>query len=492
MPLSKSLFSLVFALALVGYGQAAEKLNFVFFLVDDLGFMDVGFNNRNTFYETPNCDRLAAEGMVLTDAYAASHVCSPTRASILTGKYPARMDTTNYFSGKRAGRFEPAEFVNRMALEEVTLAEALKEAGYRTCFAGKWHLGPEGFWPTDQGFDLNFGGGSNGLPRSYFEPYQNVENLAPRKEGEYLTDRLADECVSFLNSVGSDPFLLYFSFYNVHTPLQAPKELVAKYEAKAERLGLGKLDHDVRFDDHSLPQVWPDTDQPRSVRRLQTHATYAAMVETMDRAVGTVTDRLKALGLDQNTAIIFMSDNGGLSTSEGSPTSNLPLRGGKGWMYEGGIREPVFVKWPGVTKPGSRSKTPIISTDFYPTILEMVGLPLRPEQHVDGISFVKVLRDAEAMLDREAIYWHYPHYANQGGAPASAIRMGEFKLIEDLETGEIELYSLEDDIEEHNNLEQLYPEKVEEMREKLRAWRKEVGAKMLRPNATTGETPPKL
>lgn len=472
--------------------HAAEKLNFVFFLVDDLGYMDMGFNNPESFYETPNCDRLAAEGTVLTEAYAASQVCSPTRASILCGKYPARMDATNFFSGKRAGRFEPAEFVDRMALEEVTLAEAMKEAGYATCFAGKWHLGPEGFWPQDQGFDHNFGGGSNGLPRSYFEPYKNVTNLEPRKPGEYLTDRLAEECTGFLDSVKDDPFLLYLSFYNVHTPLQAPKELVEKYKKKAETMGYAQLEDSVRFSDTRLPQVWPDTKTARRVRVLQDHAVYAAMIESMDRAVGKVAAKLEALGLSENTAIFFMSDNGGLSTSEGSPTSNLPYRGGKGWMYEGGLREPVFVKWPGVTKPATRNSTPIVSTDFYPTILEMAGLPAKPEQHVDGVSFAKLLRDPEATLEREAIYWHYPHYSNQGGLPASAVRMGEFKLIEDLETGDVELYSLLDDPEEHNNLEQLYPEKVEEMRKKLQTWRQEVGAKMLRPNAKTGEAPPEL
>ncbi len=469
--------------------HAADKLNFVFFLVDDLGFMDVGFNNPNTFYETPNCDRLAAEGTIFTDAYAACQVCSPTRASIMCGKYPARIDATNFFSGKRAGRFQPAEFVDRMALEEVTIAEALKEAGYKTCFAGKWHLGPEGFWPRDQGFDLNFGGGSNGLPRSYFEPCKNVQNLEPRKEGEHLTARLTDECLGFLDSAGDEPFLLYFSFYNVHTPLRAPKELVEKYRAKAEKLGLAELGDESRFNAERLPQVWPDAKQPRRVRVLQDHAIYAAMVESMDRAVGRVAAKLDELKLSGKTAIFFMSDNGGLSTSEGSPTSNLPLRGGKGWMYEGGVREPVFVKWPDVTKAGSVCREPIVSTDFYPTMLEMAGLPPRPNQHVDGVSFVSLLRDPAAKLERDAIFWHYPHYANQGGVPTSAVRMGEYKLIEDLQTGAVELYNLADDYEEHNNLEQLYPEKVEEMRKRLHAWRKEVGAKMLRPDPKTGEAP---
>lgn len=469
---------------------AAEKPNFVFFLVDDLGYMDMGFNNPYTFYETPNCDRLASEGTVFTDAYAASPVCSPTRASILTGKYPARIDATDYFGGKRAGKFASAEYVDHVALEEVTLAEALKEGGYKTCLAGKWHLGGEGFLPENQGFDVNIGGGVNGAPGSHFEPYKNVSHLTDRKAGEHLSARLADEVATFLDGVKKDPFLIYFSFYDVHTPLQAPKELVAKYEAKAKAMGL--TEEAGRFDEEHLRQVWPDAKEPRKVRIRQDHVTYAAMVEAMDAAVGKVTAKLASLGLDKNTVIVFMSDNGGLSTSEGHPTSNLPLKAGKGWMYEGGIREPCFIKWPGVTAPGSVCKTPIISTDFYPAFLEMAGLPAKPKQHVDGRSLVSLLRDPSAKLDREALYWHYPHYSNQGGFPASAIRMGEFKMIQDLETGECELYSLEDDLNEHNNLEQLYPEEVAKMKEKLTAWRKETGANMLRPNAKTGEAPPAL
>ncbi|MFT5465470.1 MAG: arylsulfatase A-like enzyme [Verrucomicrobiales bacterium] len=481
----------IFAFTLASAAAGADaKTNFVFFLVDDLGFMDVGFNNPDTFYETPNCDRLAREGMILSDAYAACQVCSPTRSSIMCGKYPARTDATNFFSGKRGGRFQSAEMVDRMALEEVTIAEALKEGGYTTCFAGKWHLGPEGFWPTDQGFDYNFGGGSNGLPRSYFEPYKNVENLSPRKEGDYLTKRLADESCGFLEAAEDQPFLLYLAFYNVHTPLQAPKNLVEKYKVKAEKLGL--TDEAGRFDSKRERQVWPDTKQPRKVRIRQDHAVYAAMMESMDNAVGQVAAKLDELGLSDDTAIFFMSDNGGLSTSEGLPTSNLPLRGGKGWMYEGGVREPVFVKWPGVTKPGSSCSHPVISTDFFPTILEMAGLPAKPEQHVDGVSFAALLRDPEAKLDRDAIFWHYPHYANQGGIPASAVRMGDLKLIQDLETGDDELYDLSADLAEQKNVAAQHPEKVEAMRKRLRDWRTEVDAKMLRPNPKTGEAPPEL
>jgi arylsulfatase A-like enzyme len=469
---------------------ADDKLNFLFILADDLGYMDVGFNNAKTFYETPNLDLLAASGMVFTDFYASCQVCSPTRASILNGKYPARTNTTNFFSGRRAGKFLPAHFETQMAREEVTLAEALKEHEYRTFFAGKWHLGAKGHLPTDQGFDINKGGAENGLPRSYFSPYRNVSNLPPGPEGEFLTDRLASESIQFLNSTKKDPFLLYLSFYSVHTPLQAPKNLVAKYQAKAKKLGFDKDQGRwgaIRQIDEKLKQKGP-----RKLRIRQDHATYAAMVESLDTAVGRILDRLEELELKDNTAVIFMSDNGGLATSEGWPTSNLPYKGGKGWMYEGGVREPVIIRWPGVTPPGTRCNSPAVSTDFYPTMLEMAGLPLKGEQHVDGKSLVPLLRNPFSKFNRGPIFWHYPHYANQGGFPASAIRDGDFKLIQDLEDGELELFNLKDDPEEHNNLEQLEADRVQEMLTALQAWRKEVDAKPLRKNPKTGKAPPSV
>lgn len=472
--------------------SAQEKMNFIFFLADDLGYMDVGFNNPKSFYETPSIDSLAGDGMVFTDFYAASQVCSPTRASILTGKYPARTDTTNFFSGRRSGKFDAAEFETQMALDEVTLAETLKENGYKTFFAGKWHLGDQGHFPTDQGFDINKGGGSNGLPRSYFSPFKNVENLEPGPEGEFLTTRLASESVEFLNdaSKGDQPFFLYLSFYSVHTPLQAPQHLIDKYKKKAARLGL--TNQAESFDIGRERQVWKDTDDPRKVRIRQDHAIYAAMVESLDTAVGEVLSQLEQLDLRDNTAVIFMSDNGGTSTSEGHPTSNLPLRGGKGWMYEGGIREPMAVRWPGVASPGTRCDRPLVSTDFYPTILEMAGIPPKPEQHIDGVSFVPLLRNPFAKFDRGPIYFHYPHYSNQGGFPSSAVRSENFKLIQDLEDGEFELYDLSQDDKEHNNLAQLEAEKVKELSDMLNSWRKEVDAKPLKKNAKTGAEPPVL
>jgi arylsulfatase A-like enzyme len=408
--------------------SASPRINFVFFLVDDLGYMDIGANNPECFYDTPNVDRLAQSGMRFTNGYAACPVCSPTRLSIMTGKYPSRTDATNWFSGKRQERFAPAPLHDRMDLSEVTLAEALREHGYVTFFAGKWHLGPtEEFWPEHQGFDVNQGGwrlGGPYGPGKYFVPYGNPR-LEDGPEGEHLPDRLARETCAFIQQHQDEPFLAYLSFYSVHTPLIAREDLKQKYQAKAKALGLLGREQFADEEQNFL------TSQPRKVRMVQSHAVYGGMVEAMDQAVGKVLDKLEQLGLTQNTAVFFMSDNGGLSTSEGSPTCNLPLRGGKGWLYEGGIREPLLVRWPGVTAPGATCDVPVVSTDFYPTMLAMAGLPLRPQQHLDGRSLVPLL-EGKKELDREAIYWHYPHYGNQGGFPGGAIRMGDWLLIERL------------------------------------------------------------
>lgn len=451
----------------------SERPNFVFFLVDDLGYMDIGAYNPDSFYETPNIDALAASGVRFTDGYAANPVCSPTRFSIMTGKYPTRFDATNFFVGTRGGRFHPAPLNDHMPLAEVTIAEALKEHGYRTCFAGKWHLGPdEKFWPENQGFDENFGGWRRGLPPSYFSPYENPR-LEDGPEGEYLTDRLTEESLGWIEEDKDTPFLLYFSFYNVHTPLQAPEALVDKYREK--RASLPKTGRPTFGDEE---QVWPDAGE-RRVRQVQDHPTYAAMVESVDTAVGRVLGALEQWGLDENTVVIFMSDNGGLSTSEGSPTSNLPLRGGKGWLYEGGIREPFLIRWPGGVEPAV-CDTPVISTDFYPTMLEIAGLPPRPDQHRDGVSLVPLLKGKES-LAREYLYWHYPHYSNQGGFPGGAIRHGPWKLIERYEDGRVHLYHLEEDIGETNDVAEEHPDLVRSLREKLHQWYEQVDARFLQP-----------
>ena len=474
-------YFLLVTLAMSGALRAAPP-NVVFILVDDLGYMDIGANNPDTFYETPNLDKLAGSGMRFTNGYAANPVCSPTRYSIMTGKYPSRVDATNFFAGKRAGRYLPAELNDRMPLKEITLAEALHGSGYATFFAGKWHLGPdEQFWPTKQGFDVNKGGHRAGGPfkaGKYFSPYANPR-LDDGPRGEHLTARLGEETVQFITANKDKPFLAYLSFYSVHTPLMAPKDLVKKYQAKAEKLGL--VDKQAFADEE---QVWAQR-KPRLVRTLQAHATYAAMVESMDRAVGRVLDTLDNLGLSDNTVVCMTSDNGGLSTSEGSPTSNLPLRGGKGWIYEGGIREPFLIRAPGVTSPGATCDVPVMSIDFYPTILELTGT--KHTHDVDGISLVSLLGGAQS-LNREFLYWHYPHYSNQGGFPASAIRSGKWKLVERLEDGRTHLYDLSNDVGESKDVADSNSEKVTELRDQLHSWYQDVDAKFLRAK-TNGPKP---
>jgi arylsulfatase A-like enzyme len=454
------------------------KPNFLFILADDLGWKDLGCYG-SSFYETPNLDRLAATGMRFTNAYAACPVCSPTRASILSGKYPARTATTDWFGapqpdtahkhkGTRFKPLLPAQYTPELSLEEENLAEALKASGYATFFAGKWHLGHEAFHPENQGFDVNKGGHHKGSPHpgGYFAPYGNP-TLEDGPEGEHLPDRLARETNSFIDAHRDAPFLAYLSFYSVHTPLQSRKDLTEKYKAKKAAMG-------------DLEPIWGE-EGARKLRLVQEHAVYAGMVEAMDAAIGTVLDHLEESGLADNTVVFFMSDNGGLSTSEGHPTSNLPLRAGKGWLYEGGIREPMLVRAPGHTKPASLCDTPVTSTDFYPTMLELAGLPAKPKQHVDGESMVPLLKGGDA-LKRDAIYWHYPHYGNQGGTPGAAIREGDWKLIEYFEDKPVELFNLAKDMGETRNLAGEQPERVAQLRGKLDAWQKDVGARFPTPN----------
>jgi arylsulfatase A-like enzyme len=458
--------------------EPRRRPNFVFFLVDDLGRQDLGCYG-STFYETPNIDRLAAQGMRFTNAYAACPVCSPTRASIMTGKYPARLRTTDYFGAPQPDTVHkhwtrnkpllPARYEDRLPLGEATIAEALKEHGYATFFAGKWHLGPEGFWPENHGFDINKGGTGQGGPyggKRYFSPYGNP-SLPDGPEGEHLPDRLATETCRFIEANQDRPFLAYLSFYSVHIPLMARADLKAKYEAKAKQV------------QHDGPAWGKEGD--RQVRLVQDHAVYAGMVEAMDQAVGKVLEALDRLDLARDTVVFFMSDNGGLSTSEGHPTCNLPLRAGKGWLYEGGIREPMIVRWPGVGPTAGVCHDPVISTDFYPTMLEMAGLPLKPGQHRDGHSMVPLLRQ-QARPEPRAFYWHYPHYGNQGGSPGGAVRLGDYKLIEFYEDNRIELYNLRADLGERHDLAAEKPEKAAELRQMLRQWRQDVGAVMPQPN----------
>ncbi len=448
--------------------------NVVFFLVDDLGYMDVGANHPETFHETPHIDALAKQGMRFTSGYAACPVCSPTRASILTGRYPQRTGVTDYIGAaqpaawKRPTRLLPAPYTDRLALEEVTLAESFRARGYATFFAGKWHLGPTTHWPEHQGFDVNKGGIDRGGPYGgdkYFSPFGNPR-LPDGPPGEHLPDRLASETVAFIEEHRDRPFLAYLSFYSVHTPLMSRGDLRAKYEAKAAGL-------------ESRGSEW-GVEGERKVRMVQNHAVYAGMVQAMDEAVGKVLNALDRTGLADRTVVVFMSDNGGLSTSEGHPTSNLPLRAGKGWLYEGGIREPWIVRAPGVTRPGSICDTPVISTDFFPTLLDLAGLPPEPAAHRDGVSLLPLLKGGR--LARGPLFWHYPHYGNQGGAPGGAVRDGDWKLVEWYEDGRLELFNLREDLGEAANLAAREPEKVRSLHAKLKAWRAEVGALMPTPN----------
>ncbi|MBI1370817.1 MAG: sulfatase-like hydrolase/transferase [Planctomycetes bacterium] len=481
MAIKKSSLVALALVCIASLAAGASKPNFLFILVDDLGWADISPNNPKTFYDTPNIARFATTGLRFTQAYAACPVCSPTRASLMTGQYPVRTGITDYIGAaqpdkwKRPTKMLPAPYAEELALDQVTMAEALKAGGYATFFAGKWHLGPKGHWPEDQGFDINMGGIDRGGPYGggkYFSPYGNPR-LPDGPPGEHLPDRLATETVKFMTEHKDGPFLAYLAFYSVHIPLMGREDLVAKYKEKKK----------------DLPPVSPQfmADHARSIRQVQDHVVYAAMVDAMDQAVGKVLKALDDLNIADNTVVVFFSDNGGVSSSEGHPTSNLPLRGGKGWLYEGGVREPCIIRAPGLTPAGQTSDTPIISTDFYPTFVSLAGLPAHPEQTKDGLILTPVLRDPHASLHREALYWHYPHYGNQGGFPGSAIRKGDWKLIRAEEDGHVELYNIADDIGEHHDLANQQPKIAAELSAKLDAWLISVNAKHTTPNPNYNE-----
>ncbi len=427
-----------------------RRPNFVFLLVDDLGWSDIHCFG-NSFHETPNIDKLASESMKFTSAYAACAVCSPTRASIQTGKYPVRLGITDWIPGERHSkkplvtRFTKTE----MPLEEKTVAEALMARGYSTAFLGKWHLGHNKFYPQHQGYDFNVAGNHKGHPHDgYFSPYK-LEHLEDGPEGEYLTDRLTHEAMSLLEEFDKKPdvpFLLFMSYYTVHTPIQAKQELKKQYQEKKK----GNPD-----------PLWKN-------------CAYAGMVQSLDESVGRILEKIKQLGKEEETVVFFMSDNGGVDYA--NVTSNHPLRAGKGRYYEGGIREPMIVKWPGVARPGSECDEPVVSMDFYPTMLEMAGLPLDHKQHEDGLSLVPLLREKKESLGRDALCWHYPHYHGSGATPCSAIRKGRYKLIRFYADEQVELYNLHDDIGEEINLAEAQPEKVRELERALDKWLKEVNA----------------
>lgn len=450
-----------------------KPLNVLVILADDLGYYDLS-HTGSSFYETPNLDRLAKMSMDFRHGYANSPVCSPARASLMTGQFPSRHGITDWIgaltgeewrSQNRHTRLLPPENKMELSQEHETLAEAMQSAGYTTFIAGKWHLGDEGSSPEDHGFDINKGGWRTGTPiGGYFDPFQNPK-LENRKPGEHLSIRLADETVSFMrnqySSESNNPFFAYLSFYAVHSPLQTSRELWQKYRDKADSLGLAEQAFEMgRY----LP-----------VRIVQDNPLYAGLLETMDDAIGLVLDGLEESGLLENTIIVFTSDHGGVSSGDAFATSNLPFRKGKGSTFEGGLRVPFFVYVPDQTKPGSYSDTPVTIADLYPTILDLTNQQLREEQHKDGKSLVSIFQGNE--FPERALYWHYPHYSNQDGRPSSVIRMGNWKLIYDYETEESELYNLQTDPSESKNLSQMYPQRTIELYDKLMAHLEETGAK---------------
>jgi arylsulfatase A-like enzyme len=463
--------------------------NIVFILADDLGWKDLGtYGSR--FYESPNIDRLASQGMKFMDAYASSPVCSPSRSSIMTGQYPVRTGITDWILGEQNTRgpeptqtLLPPEFIFNLPRSEVTIAQALKHHGYATCYAGKWHLGTKpSSWPKAEGFDCNYGGWAAGSPRSYgmggyFSPYHNPK-LTDGPKGQFLPDRLTSEIIKFIKREARErkPFFADLSFYAVHEPIQAKQKYVQKFKRKARRLGLDTLRQFIRHNSTQGPAGWM---QHWSARIVQDNPVYAGLIYSVDRNVGRILATLKQLGIADNTIVIFTSDNGGLSTlsKPNAPTSNAPLRYGKGWTYEGGIRVPLIIKWPGVTEPGSVSCFPVINTDFYPTFLQAAGLPLMPKQAIDGKSLMPLLR-GEKSIDQPALYWHYPHYHGGGASPESAMREGNWKLIQFYNDNHVELYNLRNDIEERHDLANLFPKKKAKMLHQLNDWKRKTRAKL--------------
>ncbi|MBN1590680.1 MAG: sulfatase [Pirellulales bacterium] len=426
--------------------QAAEvqpKPNFVLILLDDMGWCGLHCFGDD-FFETPRIDQLAAQGMKFTDAYACCHVCSPTRASVMTGQYPARLHLTDFLPGRKepfAKLLQP-KMNQHLPHSTTTLAEALAPLGYTSASIGKWHLGRRGSQPPDHGFDVSFGDPLGRGHGHMFWPYGSPK--VDGFKGQYLTDQITDEAIKFIDANRDKPFFLYLPHYAVHNPVEAKRDRIKRYRAK---LDPADKQHDP---------------------------TYAAMIDSVDESTGRILDRLKKLGIDDHTVVIFMSDNGPLR-----PYSRpSPLRASKGTLFEGGIRVPMIIKWPGVTQPGSVCDVPVATVDFFPTILEIAGGPARK---VDGESLVPLLKKQDT-LKRDALYWHYPHYSNHRMPPCGAIRQGDFKLIEFYEDGQLQLFNLKEDLGERHNLAAAMPEKTAAMHQKLKAWRKSVDAQTMKPN----------
>ncbi len=442
---------------------AEQPPNVVLIVADDLGAMDLGCYGSK-FHRTPHLDKLAADGMRFTYSYSACPVCSPSRAAIATGQYPQRFQLTDWLPGRPdrpEHKLKRPTLRDHLPLEAVTIAESLKSAGYVCANIGKWHLGGTGFEPTRQGFDVNIAGDAAGSPQSYFAPFSKPQGkampgLGEAEAGEYLTDRLTTEAVKFIEQQKEKPFFVYLPHFTPHTPLKAKADLIKKY---------------------------PETG---TFRGQQNNAVYAAMLESLDESVGRIVAKLDELKLSDRTLVIFTSDNGGLATTEGvgtPSTSNSPLREGKGWLYEGGIRTPLIVKWPSTIKAGRTSDVPVCGIDVHPTVRDACGIGQNAESpKFDGVSLLPQFKQHDSKA-RDAIYWHYPHYANQGSRPGGAVRAGEWKLIEFYEEGRRELYNVVKDIGESQNLAEKEPARVQELAAKLETWRQSVGALMPTANA---------
>jgi arylsulfatase A-like enzyme len=500
--------ALAFGSLLPAWAKAAaeRKLNFIFILTDDLGWSHLGCYG-NDFIETPHLDRLAREGMRFTAAYVAAPLCSPTRASLLTGKHPVRTNILTIVkpesddkpapkrseeeraAARKAKRLFAPENAKFLALEEVTIAEALKEAGYATGYVGKWHLGGEDHYPQKQGFDFVRGESRTGQVDSFFAPYKYRDRqieFPDAKPGEYLTDRLEAEAEKFIAANKDKPFFLFLSHYAPHVPFQAPPELVAKYEAKAKQRVQGGV---VGAASPPRPGVQqnrgedaaPTKSEPIIAdKEWRDYILYAAMMDSVDQNIGRLRQCLEKNGLADNTVILFSSDNGGQCTEANFPRTNAPFRDGKNRLYEGGVRVPLIVHAPGLVPAGAVTDTPVISMDIFPTLLALAGQPLRPDLHRDGIDLTPLIKKTGPVPERP-FYWHYP-YVVGGKDPTGAIRVGRWKLIENLLDRSAELYDLETDPGEKTNLAAKLPEKVKELQAQLHAWQKEINAPMPRLN----------
>ncbi|WP_203257226.1 sulfatase [Hyunsoonleella ulvae] len=446
-----------------------KKPNIVFILADDLGAHDLGYSGSK-YYETPKIDEIANTGIQFTQGYAACQVCSPSRASLMTGQDAARHGITDWIGAETGStwaknnntKLMPPEYEYNLKEESVTIAEALKQNGYKTFFAGKWHLGDEPYMPETNGFDINKGGWEVGSPKGgYYAPWKNPK-LDYKYEGENLTKRLALETADFITANKDEPFFAFLSFYAVHGPIETTEEKWSKYRNKAEAQG--------------IPESGFTMEARLPIRTVQDNPIYAGLIESMDDAVGVVLDRLKELGLEENTIVIFTSDNGGVASGDAFSTTNYPLRGGKGYQWEGGIREPYLIKAPMLKSALKKVDYPVSGIDFYPTLLDLAGIDQDPSHVIDGISLVPLLRGKS--LDTRALFWHYPHYGNQGGDPVSIVRKGNYKLIHYWEDGHDELYDLSADLGEENDISKINETIAKSLRAELDNYLVSVNAKI--------------